>query len=213
MVTLADVSNETIGWTIFVVLTVGLLAYALVNILRSGKAEVGSELELAANRKPYYDDETLEGPKLERAQWIALGLLIVIAIGLPFYWILEPGRQAGAANDFNAKFVKAGATMFAPTADGGFNCAGCHGGMKAQGGVADYNITNADGTVTPVKWKAPALNTVLLRYSREEVLYILTYGRPFSPMPAWGVAGGGPLNDQQIQNLVDYLESIQITPE
>ena len=56
-------------------------------------------------------------------------------------------------------------------------------------------------------WKAPALNTVLLRYSREEVRYILTYGRPFSPMPAWGVEGGGPLNDQQIQNLIDYLES------
>jgi hypothetical protein len=27
------------------------------------------------------------------------------------------------------------------------------------------------------------------------------------------VNGGGPLNDQQIQNLVDYLESIQLTPE
>ena len=62
-------------------------------------------------------------------------------------------------------------------------------------------------------WKGPALNTVLLRYSREEVTYILTYGRPFSPMPAWGSAGNGPLNDQQIQNLVDYLETIQLTPD
>ena len=52
-----------------------------------------------------------------------------------------------------------------------------------------------------------------LRFSREEVTYILTYGRPFSPMPAWGLNGGGPLNDQQLQNLIDYLESIQITPE
>ena len=25
-------------------------------------------------------------------------------------------------------------------------------------------------------------------------------------MPAWGVKGGGPLNDQQLQNLIDYLE-------
>ena len=41
----------------------------------------------------------------------------------------------------------------------------------------------------------------------------VTYGRQFSPMPAWGVAGGGALNDQQVQNLVDYLESIQITPD
>jgi hypothetical protein len=85
--------------------------------------------------------------------------------------------------------------------------------MKAKGNVIDYNLTEPDGSVTPVKWRAPALNTVLLRYSRKEVTYILTYGRPFSPMPAWGLDGGGPLNAQQIQNLVDYLESIQISPE
>ena len=32
-------------------------------------------------------------------------------------------------------------------------------------------------------------------------------------MPAWGVAGGGALNDQQVQNLVDYIQSIQISPD
>jgi hypothetical protein len=85
--------------------------------------------------------------------------------------------------------------------------------MQAKGNIIDYNLTEPDGTVSAVKWRAPALNTVLLRYSRKEVTYILTYGRPFSPMPAWGLDGGGPLNAQQIQNLVDYLESIQITPE
>jgi hypothetical protein len=54
---------------------------------------------------------------------------------------------------------------------------------------------------------------VLLRYSREEVRFILVYGRPGTPMPAWGVDGGGPLNDQQIQNLIDYLDSNQFTAE
>ena len=29
-------------------------------------------------------------------------------------------------------------------------------------------------------------------------------------MPAWGVAGGGPMNDQQIDTLLAYLKSIQI---
>ncbi|MGH9185486.1 MAG: c-type cytochrome, partial [Acidimicrobiales bacterium] len=63
-----------------------------------------------------------------------------------------------------------------------------------------------------VSWKAPALDTVLLRYSREEVTFILTYGRLFSPMPAWGIEGGGPMNEQQIQSVIDYLETLQITP-
>ena len=75
-----------------------------------------------------------------------------------------------------------------------------------------YIITDDDGRfVDQVDWKAPALNTVLLRYCRAEVRYILKYGRPCSPMPAWGTLGGGPLSDQQLQNLIDYLSSIQLT--
>ena len=210
----AAVSNETLGWTIFLVIAIGVVVYALVNVLRSGKPELGSEIELAANRKPYLPDEELEGRKLDRTLTIALLVLFVIAVGLPLYWILEPGRQAGATQDFRNTFVKRGAAMFAPTGTSldALGCEGCHG-KGGSGGVALYNLQNPDGTVSQVNWKAPALNTVLLRYSREEVTYVLTYGRPFSPMPAWGVAGGGALNDQQIQNLVDYLESIQITPE
>src|SRR4029079_11457607 len=42
---------------------------------------------------------------------------------------------------------------------------------------------------------------------------IITYGRPGTPMQAWGVVGGGPKNDQSIADLVAYIESIQITKE
>jgi len=212
--TFAALSNETIGWTIFIVILVGVVTYTTINILRGAKPELGSEIELAANRKPYLDDEELEGKKLDRALTWGLVTLFIIAIGLPMYWIYEPGRQANAAEDFNRKFVERGEELFAPTGDNlqALNCAGCHG-PKGVGGVADYPLTNPDGTVSIVKWKAPALDTVLLRYTRQEVTFIITYGRPFSPMPPWGVAGGGALNEQQVQNLVDYLESIQLTPE
>jgi mono/diheme cytochrome c family protein len=30
-------------------------------------------------------------------------------------------------------------------------------------------------------------------------------------MPAWGVAGGGPMNEQQVQDLVNYIASIQLS--
>lgn len=213
--TLAALSNEAIGWTIFVVILIGVVTYTTINILRGAKAELGSEIELAPNRKPYLPDEELEGRRLDQALTWGLVTLFILAVGLPMYWIFEPGRQANASDDFNRKFVERGEEMFAPTGDNlqALNCAGCHGGMKAQGGVKDYPLTKPDGTVEIVNWRAPALNTVLLRYSRKEVEYIITYGRPFSPMPAWGLAGGGALNEQQVQNLVDYLETIQLTPE
>jgi mono/diheme cytochrome c family protein len=206
-------TQTAVGFVVlFATLVLGI-TYAFLNV-RSSRPEAGSEIELAPNRKPYLDDEELEGRKLDRTLTYGLLGIFVIAIGLPLYWLNEPSRQAGEIKDTQSQFVNRGAAMFDTTANGGFNCAFCHGGMKATGGEADYTITDANGQfVQAVKWKAPALNTVLQRYSRAEVRYVLTYGRPYSPMPAWGLLGGGPLNDQQLQNLIDYLESIQITPK
>jgi mono/diheme cytochrome c family protein len=206
---------QTIGLTLLAIVVVATIVYAFVNVRYAGKAELGSEIELAANRKPYYDDETLEGPKLDRALTMALLFLFILAIGIPLYWIMEPGRQENAAEGFGNRFVSRGENLFAVTGDNAqaLNCAGCHGGLL--GGYAE-NFVMTDpvtGEVTAVDWRAPALNTVLLRFSRDELRFILTYGRPGSPMPAWGVDGGGPLNDQQIQNLIDYLDANQLTPE
>lgn len=200
------------GIALFAALVI-VLSYAWINI-RQARAEVGSEIELAPNRKPYYSDEELEGKKLDRTLTFGLVGLFVVAITLPLYWLNEPGRQEGAREDFKSAFVGRGAAMFDTTENGGFNCAFCHGGMSAEGGITPFTITDANGQfVQEVDWQGPALNTVFLRFSREEVRYILTYGRTYSPMPAWGVEGGGPLNEQQLQNLMDYLESIQISPE
>jgi mono/diheme cytochrome c family protein len=83
--------------------------------------------------------------------------------------------------------------------------------MKATGGVAAHAMTDPQtGEVKSVSWKAPALNTVLYRYTDDEIRFILNYGRPFSPMSAWGIIGGGPLTDQNVTTLIEYMKSIQI---
>jgi mono/diheme cytochrome c family protein len=203
-------TSRNIGLLILLISIGGWVLYGIFNF-RKGRNEIGSEQTLAANRKPYYDDETLEGPRLERVQLLGLVCLAIITVALPLYWILEPHRQAGANFGFEKRFVKWGSQLFAPTADGGYNCAGCHGGMKATGGVAAYAVTDPKtGEVKAVSWKAPALNTVLYRFNEDEITFILNYGRPFSPMSAWGTIGGGPLNEQSIETLVDYMKSIQI---
>ncbi|MGV3760537.1 MAG: c-type cytochrome [Actinomycetota bacterium] len=209
---LAASTGKSIGAVIAVLVTIGFVWYVIANV-RSGRDEVGSEIELAPNRKPYYDDEALEGPRLTRVLSTGLVLLAVVAVGLPLYWLNEPGRQDGAVENFDRTFVNRGAALFAPTADGGYNCAGCHG-AEGVGGVAPFTLTDADNEfVATVNWQAPALNTVLLRYSEDEVRDILVYGRPGTPMPAWGEAGGGPLTTQQIDELIAYMASIQISSD
>jgi mono/diheme cytochrome c family protein len=201
---------RAIAAVIGITLTLGFLIYLVANF-RKGRAEVGSEIELAPNRKPYYDDDVLEGRRLEMGQLLGFAMLVICAVGLPLYWLNEPGRQTGAINGFENRFASWGSQLFAPTAEGGFNCAGCHGGMAAPGGVAQTVVTDpVTNQNKQVNWRAPALNTVLLRFSEDEVRYILVYGRKFSPMSAWGIAGGGPMNEQQINNLIAYLKSIQL---
>lgn len=205
-VLLAASTVQAIGTVIAVTIVVGFLVYAAFNV-RAGREEVGSELELAANLKPYYDDDELETKKLDRTLTMGLAGLAIVGIGLPAYWLAEPGRQEGAIEDFDRVFVDRGHELYEE------GCGSCHG-PEGVGGVASYTILDDDNEfVAQVQWKAPALDTVMLRYDREEVEFVLNFGRPFSPMPAWGAPGGGPLTDQQIEYLIDYLTSITVSSE
>ncbi len=210
---LIGLTTTTIGVIGLAIIAIGWIVYGLFNVV-GGRREVGSEVELAANRKEYYDDETLEGPRLERVQLMGVILLGIIVIALPLYWVFEPSRQAGAQEGWDNRFASWGSQLFAPTAEGGFNCAGCHGGMQAVGGEAPFAVTDpVTQEVQSVNWKAPALNTALYKFDESEIRFILNYGRPFSPMSPWGVVGGGPMNTQQIDNLIAYIKSIQIPRE
>lgn len=194
---------RNIGYAIAAVSVIGFLVYAFA-VYRKARPEVGSEIELAPNRKPYYDDDELETKRLDRTLGMAFGALVVIALALPLYWLGEPGRHEGWLGTWDDTFVARGEERFAAA------CASCHG-AEGVGGVASFVLTDPEGGyVDTVQWRAPALNTVLARYSKEEVTFTLTYGRPNTPMPAWGLLGGGALNDQQLQELVAYLESIQL---
>ena len=203
-------TTRNIGFLIAVLVTLAMVVYLLMQS-RVAKDEIGSEAELAPNRKQYHDDETLEGPVLNRNLFLGLGLIAVVAVTLPLYWLQEPSQLSGWEGQFDEISVGRGEEQFLPSAEGGLGCADCHGGMEATGGSAPHVLTDANGNfVEQVDWKAPALNMLMYRYDEEEVRELLVYGRPFSPMPAWGVEGNGPLNEQQIGDLIAYIESIQL---
>lgn len=194
---------RSFGLVIAAIVLIGFVVYAFINV-RSGANEVGSEIELAANRKPYYDDDVLEGSKLDRSLAMGLATLAVVAVGLPLYWLQEPSRQENAVGDFDRVFRERGQELYDAS------CSSCHG-PEGVGGVASYTILDPETNdfVAQVNWKAPAVDSVLSRFSEEEVTYILNYGRPFSPMPAWGEPGGGAMTTQELEYLIVYLDSIK----
>jgi mono/diheme cytochrome c family protein len=230
-VLLAVTSQQGIAVGIAIVMILGWVAYLVMTAVRSD-AKPGSEVELAPNRRPYLDDEALEGPRLEKTLSWGLILLAFLAVGLPLYWLGEPSRANGAERGFEKRSVNRGAELFQstsvhlPPGHIAAGCADCHGNA-GQGGGVNFTISpdKKDPTnVISVKWAAPALNTVFLRFQAasqatppgkpgdDQVRGILVYGRPPTPMPAWGVDGGGPLNDQQIDDLLAFLRSIQLKP-
>jgi len=201
-------TQRAIGFVVLAVVAVGFILWLVAN-LRAGRDEIGAEIELAANRRPGTPDEELEGKRLNVALFSALGLLAIIAVGLPLYWLGEPGRQDGAVETFDETFVRRGLDLY----ENGAQCVNCHGGAGV-GGLANFVINDQSGSfVAQVNWIAPALNNVLYRYDEEQVRYVLNYGRPGSPMAAWGAEGGGPLTTQQIDEIIDYLWGVQLPVE
>jgi mono/diheme cytochrome c family protein len=198
-------SQRAFGFVILAVVAIGFLVWLFFN-LRAGRDEIGAEIELAANRKPYLSDAELEGKKLNMALFSAAGLLALIAVVLPLYWLGEPGRQEGAIDVVQETFVARGQNLY----EQGAQCVNCHGGAGV-GGVANFVINDQNGQfVAQVEWIAPALNNVLYRYDEDQVRYILNFGRPGTPMAAWGEPGGGPLTSQQVDNIIDYLWTVQL---
>lgn len=214
----AATTQQRLGVAFVVALVVGWAAFLVLSVRRSGE-EPGDESVTAPNRRPYFDDETMEGPRLERAQLWAVILLFVTVLGLFVYWMDEPSRQAGAAVGFEKRAAHRGFVLFQPTSSnipegniGHFGCGGCHG-AKGEGGVTPFAMTDELGRSRTVKWAAPSLDDVLLRFDEDEVRTIITYGRANTPMPPWGVEGGGPMNTQQVDDLIAYMKTIQLKPD
>ncbi len=204
---LAASTQRNLGMAIAVVAIVGFAIYLIYNVLWAGRGERGSEVELAPNRKPYLSDEELETSKLDLALVSGLVTLVIIGVALPLYWLGEPGRQQGYLEDSRRQFTSRGSEQFEE------RCASCHGG-GGLGGTTDHTITDDSGNfVAAIKWDVPALTTTLYRFSEEEVRHILNYGRPPTPMQPWGAPGGGPLTTQQVDELIQYIQSIQLDPD
>ncbi len=197
-----------------VLVLLGLAVYAFFTLRKNPEAKAPENLT------PFLKDEDLEGRRLERVLGWALIFAAVVALALPLYWLHEPSRQRESNSYFRNGAIDRGATLFANATMPAYNaavslqCANCHGSKGEGGSVATTYDPDGDGPAKPIQvtWKAPALNTELLRFSTSEVRGIITFGRPGTPMQPWGVAGGGPKNVQSINDLLAYIKSIQLTP-
>lgn len=185
---------------IVVVATLGLL---VVLLILYGRPRRTRQEPVPANFFRGDPDSVLEGPRLHKVMIWGVASSVFITGFLVVYFVVEPFREASYAVKFLEASVARGEHEFRPEdPTKGANCAGCHG-PEGDGGFAATDPT----------WPAPPLKNVLARFSRDDVKRIIAMGRPGTPMPSWAVEFGGPLNDQKIEDILNFLETIQVPTE
>jgi mono/diheme cytochrome c family protein len=184
------------------------LAAVLVPVLlylRSSRDRKPWIEDVPSAMRPGYSDEELEGTV--RMRYLTWGVLLTIffALALPLYWINEQRRLGEEVEGFFTASVERGETLYTE------NCARCHGADATGGGApSPYNPDE--------NWPAPNLTTIAARYEdnpnitdiRQYLINTPEVGRPGTPMPTWGAAYGGPWNDQQIEEVTDFILSRQV---
>ena len=192
--------NSSIFITLIALTIIGALAFfAAVGFRGSGKNK-----EIAPNLEKYKSDDELETKHLDRTLSIAVLLASLLTIMIPLYYLGEQNRQEEFVEYFDEVSIVRGEHLYEE-----FGCGNCHG-VDGSGGAASY-VEKRSGV--SVVWAAPAINNVFYRYEEEEIRYWLVYGRANSPMPAWGLEGGGPMNDGQLSDLLEYLRYFQISQQ
>lgn len=194
-------SNVGLGSVVLTVAVVIFLAWIGYLIINSRRRTRPPE-EPAPNQEFFMDDEGLENNRLTRVLAAAVIAAAVLAIVMPIYFVNETGRQEAAAEEIVEDYIHFGEEWWVK-----FECGSCHG-PDGSGGAAEIVEERSGLTAS---WAAPANNDVFFRYSEDEVRHWIVNGRSGSPMPASGLEGGGAMTVQEVDQVIAFLRSLQIS--
>ena len=215
-----------------VVIVPAVILWAIF-LARTGRPRrPGGVLGIPHAMRPGDPDEVLEGPRLERLLLAGVIATVGVAAFIPLYWLPESDRQESFAERFEEESLERGLLIAqAPPelpedADPqqfreaehalalGMGCVNCHGGVSEEapetslpGGLVPGGWTDPT-TGKKVQYAAPPLQDVFQRWDEEVVRLTIERGRPGTPMPTWGVEYGGPMTEQMVDDVINYLKSL-----
>lgn len=144
-----------------------------------------------------------------RLKTLGVILVTILAIFTVAYWLTDAPRREAFGAHHNEELVPLGEVVFSEskTEPAAAGCARCHGAEGEGGPIPN----DPDGRI------APSLHTTSLaeklRVNPNYVHLVVSYGGVVvsgnvrSPMPAWSSEVGGPLNEQQLEAVVNLVES------
>ena len=171
--------------------------------------------DIPPGMRPGPSDEVLERRHVERNMAWGVVFTFVVALWLPSLWLREPNQNVADAVELITKSTERGATWFQEATEDnptGFGCARCHG-EAAQGGSVPFTTETGEFIEA---YPVPPLDDVCgggatghpLITEFEDIRQTIMEGREGTPMPSWSVRFAGPMNDQQIQDLLNYITEL-----
>jgi hypothetical protein len=188
-----------------------LVVGAAVGALRRPQRRGGPDIP--PGMRPGPSDADLEKPVLEKLYAWGLVMVVIMALWVPAVFLRENVTNRDETQVLIDESIERGHETTLPFSEEnqlGFDCERCHG-PALSGGVNVFN-----GTIVSV----PNLQTVCggastghpLITSLDDVIDTISEGRTGTDMPSWSVRFAGAMDDQQINDLVNYILSIQKVP-
>jgi Cytochrome c len=200
------------------ILVVGGAIFLLVAggaLLSRGRARrVTGPPEIPNAMRPGPSDHDLETPLLTKLQGWGVLLVVFFAVWIPATLLFEPSTNLHQERALLTDSIARGKNdvqLFSEENQGGVGCVRCHGTQ-----LTGSTIPN---TATGVPFNTPNLTTVCggpwtghpLIYSLNDILITIQQGRTLNgvSMPSWSIRYAGALDDQQINDIINYVVSIQ----
>jgi mono/diheme cytochrome c family protein len=197
-------ASSNAGIALLVLGAILVVAAGSALYLRGRTTERGPDIPRVMRPGP--SDPALETPLLQKLMGWGLVLVAFFMVWIPFTWLREPSQNLQQEEALKTQAIERGhraVLLFSEDNQLGVGCVRCHG-PELRGGV----IQSGDGYAYP-----PHLTTLCAGpfanpphsaiYSVDDIYQVLQEGR--NAMPSWSIRYQGALDDQQINDLVNYL--------
>jgi mono/diheme cytochrome c family protein len=194
-----------VGGAIFIAIAGGVL------ILRGRQRR---EADIPNAMRPGPSDPDLETPLLQKLQGWGVVLVLFFVIWVPAVWLFEPDQNLAQEKDLKHDAIERGkhaVQVYSEENQVGVGCVNCHGPALEGALIANTQTPDDPYDVIPT----PNLTTECggpftghaLIYGLNDIYTTIDQGRNL--MPSWSIRYAGALGDQQINDIVNYIVSIQ----
>ncbi len=193
-----------------------LVVGAAISAMRRPRRPAGPDIP--PGMRPGPSDADLEKPVLEKLYAWGLITIVIMALWIPAVFLRENSTNKDETRVLIEESVERGRLTSMPgILPGGeenhlgFNCERCHGrGLTGGRNVFNGVVVTVPPLVDVCGGEATGHPQI---QSLDDVITTIAQGRPGSDMPSWSVRFAGAMDDQQINDLVNYILSIQTVPD